>query len=294
MVDFMLWQAHDNIALFGKKLVFPLVVCLRFLETVPVVAIALYDDFVTGQVEVTGVPGNRVLFPKCDAHFGQESGDGIFDAGALAIIAKCGLMGQLTIDRTIHTLFGSTGLQHHGLATIQAGYFYLALTAFSRAILLSPISTRVYLKFFSASLADLFDLWLVLGVVGTVSWLKHIAGKAEFRAVFLFVCNGTAHTKRLATSDALLFDVRQGFVRLRSSIVGIAAIIGTILGLRPCVAVGKKRFTALSALTGNAIHGCAFFAAKRVLGALISVIVSKFLATGLALAEHKKTSCRLA
>lgn len=284
----MLWQANDNIALIGKKLVFSLVVRLRLLETVPVVAIALYDDFVTGQVEIARVPSNRVLLPKGNAHFRQESGNGIFDAGTLAIIAKRGLVRKLAFDRTVDTILRSARLQRYGLATIQAGNFDFSLTTFDRAVLLLLISARLHLEFLAASLANLFNLWLVLGIVGTVLGFEYVADKAKAGAVFLLVGNGTAHTKRLAASNALLLDVRQGFMRLCSSASGVAAIFGTILRLRPCVAVGEERFSALLALAGNAIHGRAFFAAKRVFGALISVIVSKFLATGLTLAGHEK------
>lgn len=284
----MLWQAHDNIALFGKKLVFSLVVRLRLFETMPVVAIAFDDDFVTGQVEIAGVPCNRVLLPKGNAHFGQETGNGIFDACALSIIAKRGLVRKLAFDRTVDTILCSARLQRYGLAAMQAGNFDFSLTAFRRAVLLSFVSAWVCLKFLAAPLADLFDLWLVLGIVGTVLGFEYVADKAKAGAVFLLVGNGTANTKRLAASNALLLNVRQGFMRLCSSAAGVAAIFGAILRLRPCVAISKKRFAALLALAGNAIHGRAFFAAKRVLGALISVIVSEFLATGLTLAGHAK------
>lgn len=287
-MDFMLWQANDDIALIGKKLVFSLVVRLRLLETMPVVAIALDDYFMAGQVEVTGVPSNRVLLPKRNAHFGQETGNGVFYAGAFSVVMACGLMCKLAFDRTVNTLFCPARLQHHGLATIQAGNFDFSLTTFDRAVLLLLISARLHLEFLAASLANLFNLWLVLGIVGTVLGFEYVADKAKAGAVFLLVGNGTAHTKRLAASNALLLDVRQGFMRLCSSAAGVAAIFGTILRLRPCVAISKKRFSALLALAGNAIHGRAFFAAKRVFGALISVIVSKFLATGLTLAGHEK------
>lgn len=284
----MLWQAHDNIALVGKKLVFSLVVRLRLLEAMPVVAIAFNDDFVTGQIEVAGVPCNRVLLPKGNAHFGQETGNGSFDARALSIIAKRGLVRKLAFDRTVDTILRPARLQRYGLATIQAGNFNLALAAFGGTILFSFVSAWVCLEFLAAILADLFNLWLVLGIVGTVLRFEYVADKAKARAVFLFVGNGTANMKRLAASDALLLDVRQGFMRLRISVVGVAAICRAILGLRPVVTTCEKRCAALLALARNAVDGHALFVAKRVLGFPVSVIISKVLATGLTLAGHAK------
>ena len=284
----MLWQAHDNIALFGKKLVFSLVVRLRLLEAMPVVAVAFDDDFVTGQIEVAGVPCNRVLLPKGNAHFGQETSNGSFNARALSIIAKRGLVRKLAFDRTVDTILCPARLQRYGLATIQAGNFDFSLTAFRRAVLLSFVSAWVCLKFLAANLADLFDLWLVLVIVGTVLGFEYVADKAKAGAVFLLVGNGTANTKRLAASDALLFDVRQGFMRLRVSVVGVTAICRAVLGLRPCVTVGKKRFAALLAFARDAINRHAILIAKRVLGFPVSVIISKVLATGLTLAGHAK------
>ena len=284
----MLWQAHDNIALVGKKLVFSLVVRLRLLEAMPVVAIAFNDDFVTGQIEVAGVPCNRVLFPKGNAHFGQETGNGSFDACSLPIIAKRGLVRKLAFDRTINTILRPTRLQRYRLAAIQAGNFNLALAAFCGAILFSFVSTWVCLEFLAANLADLFNLWLVLWIVGTVPWFEYVADRAKAGAVFLFVGNGTANTKRLAASDALLFDVRQSFMRLRFSVAGIAAICRTILGLRPVVSACEERCAALLALARDAVDGHALFVAERIFRFSVSVIVSKFLATGLALAGHEK------
>ena len=288
MVDFMLWQADDNIALFGKKLVFSFVVRLRFLEAVPVVAIALNNDFVTGKVEVAGIPSNRVLLPKCNAHFGQETGNSIFNTGAFSIVSERGLMRKLAFDRTIHTFFCPARLQHHGFAAIQTGNFNLALTALFRAILLSTISAWIHFKFFAASIASLFYFRLTAWVVCSVFWLKHIANKAETGTILLLVGNGAANTKRLAASDTLLLNMRQALVGLRLSVVGIAAIRRTIFRLRPSIATCQKRCSALLTFAGDAINGLAVLIAKGIFGFSVVVIISKFLATCLTLARHEK------
>lgn len=288
MVDFMLWQADDNIALFGEKLVFSLVVCLRLLEAVPVVAVAFNDDFVTGQIEVAGIPSNRVLLPKGDAHFGQETSNGTFDTGALAIVSERRLMRELALDRTVYTLFCSARLQHHGFAAIQAGDFDLALTALGRAILLAFLSAWVRFKFFAARLASLFYFRLAALVVGTVLWFEHIADKAKAGTVFLFISDGTTDTKRFAASDALLFYVRQAFVRLRLSVVGIAAFSGAIFSLRPCISVCKKCVSAFVTFAGDAIYRLAVFVTKGVFRFPVVVIISEFLAARLTLARHEK------
>jgi hypothetical protein len=215
-------------------------------------------------IKVTSVKSNWILFDKLVTQLPKHICYYYFNIGSLVFVSAAGLVNKLTFPRAINTILRSAGLEAHDFFAIQARHFHLVIQALLGAVPFSPCSARVCLKFFVAVGALYTNFWFPIAVVFAVTDEFFRRMKAFFRAVFLFVLEGSTDGKVVTALFAYKSYLRAFVVFPFASVPFIPTFARAEFGLRVIVSSGPKWFSTLHASSWHAERRLAFFGAEII------------------------------